>query len=108
MISGRKRGLELSYSDPRGIGTPVLLVHGFSHNHSVWSALRALECPVLVVRGGVSAILREKVALEMVEEVLRAGRLVTLTKAGHAVMIDEGPGLLEEMRKFLEPLAVTG
>lgn len=31
--------LPLAISDPRGAGKPILFVHGFSHNRSVWSAL---------------------------------------------------------------------
>ena len=31
--------LPLAISDPRGTGTPILFVHGFSHNRSVWSVL---------------------------------------------------------------------
>jgi pimeloyl-ACP methyl ester carboxylesterase len=87
--------------DPGVLGRaddPVDLV---TLEHDLWSALRGLKCPVLVVRGGVSAILREKVAREMVEEALQFGRLVTLEKAGHAVMIDDGPGLREAIQSFL-------
>jgi len=87
--------------DPGVLGRaddPVDLV---TLERDLWAALRALECPVLVVRGGVSAILREKVAREMVDEALVHGRLVTLEKAGHAVMIDDGPGLLDAIQTFL-------
>jgi len=67
----------------------------------LWSALASLVCPVLVVRGGRSAVLAEAVARRMVGEVLRAGRLVTLPAAGHAVMIDDGAGLTRVIRDFL-------
>jgi hypothetical protein len=33
--------------------------------------------------------------------VLSDGRLVTIATAGHGVMIDAGPGLLEVLREFL-------
>lgn len=37
------RALALAYADPRGSGTPVLLVHGFGHTGAVWDHLaRAL------------------------------------------------------------------
>ena len=67
----------------------------------LWQALAALECPVLVVRGGVSAILSEKIAEEMVEHVLRDGRLVTLPRAGHGVMLDDPEGLAGALGGFL-------
>ncbi len=67
----------------------------------LWSALGSVCCPVLLVRGGLSAILSEKVALEMVDEVLADGRLVTLPSAGHGVMMDDGPGLAAAIREFI-------
>lgn len=68
---------------------------------ALWQALGALECPVLVVRGGLSAILSEKVADEMVLQVLRDGRLVTLPRAGHGVMLDDPEGLAAALGGFL-------
>ncbi|MEZ4279699.1 MAG: alpha/beta hydrolase [Myxococcota bacterium] len=68
---------------------------------ALWRALGALECPVLVVRGGLSAILSEKVADEMVRQVLRDGRLVTLPRAGHGVMLDDPEGLAAAVGGFL-------
>ena len=67
----------------------------------LWSALGSVCCSVLVVRGGLSAILNEKVAAEMVDEVLVDGRLVTLPAAGHGIMIDDGPGLTAALREFI-------
>ena len=69
---------------------------------ALWQALGALECPVLVVRGGSSAILSEKVADEMVREVLRDGRLVTLPRAGHGIMLDDPEGLAAALGGFLD------
>jgi pimeloyl-ACP methyl ester carboxylesterase len=68
---------------------------------ALWQALRALECPVLVVRGGLSAILSEKVADEMVLHALRDGRLVTLPRAGHGIMLDDPEGLAGAVVGFL-------
>lgn len=68
---------------------------------ALWQALGTLECPVLVVRGGLSAILSEKVADEMVRRVLRDGRLVTLPRAGHGVMLDDPEGLASAVGGFL-------
>jgi pimeloyl-ACP methyl ester carboxylesterase len=87
--------------DPGVLGRPGDSIDLVTLERDLWAALRSLTCPVLVVRGGASAILREKVACEMVDEALQNGRLVTLEKAGHAVMIDDGPGLLEALRGFL-------
>ena len=72
---------------------------------TLWRALRSLDRPVLVVRGGASSILSEQVARRMVEEELAAGRLETLPRAGHAVMIDDPSGFGQHLVGFLEGLA---
>jgi len=72
----------------------------------LWRALARVRYPTLLVRGGKSAILPEPVARRMVDEVLADGRLETLPGAGHGVMLDDGPGLLRCLERFLEHLAV--
>jgi len=79
-------------------GTPEALAE---RTHALWQALGALDCPVLVVRGGLSAILAEAVAKDMVERVLFDGRLVTLPRAGHGVMLDDPAGLAAAVGAFL-------
>ena len=87
--------------DPGVLGAAVQSTDLAALERDLWSALGAVSCPVLLVRGGVSAILSEKVASEMVEEVLADGRLVTLSDAGHAIMIDEGPDLAAAILDFM-------
>ena len=48
---------------------------------ALWNALGRLSCPVLVLRGGLSSILSEDVAEEMVSRSLRFGRLATMPRA---------------------------
>ena len=79
-------------------GTPEQLAET---TRQLWQALAELACPVLVVRGGLSAILSEKIAREMVDHVLRDGRLVTLPRAGHGIMLDDGEGLARTLVEFL-------
>ncbi len=67
----------------------------------LWAALAQINCPVLLVRGGLSGILGKATAERMVAEALKDGRLVTLPGAGHSVMLDDGPGLIVELLKFL-------
>jgi len=69
----------------------------------LWVALRSLRCPVLLVRGGLSSVLSEKVAREIQSEALHDGRLLTLRAAGHAVMLDDVHGLTSALRSFLLP-----
>lgn len=84
-----------------GLG-PVDSANAEAMEETLWRALGALDCPVLVVRGGLSSILSEEVARRMVETVLVAGRLETLSRAGHAIMIDDPSGLSQRLIDFLE------
>jgi pimeloyl-ACP methyl ester carboxylesterase len=93
--------------DPGVLGNPVQSTDLAALERDLWSALGSIPCPVLVVRGGVSAILSEKIAKEMVDEVLADGRLVTLPDAGHAIMIDDGPGLMAVILAFLPVTPAT-
>jgi pimeloyl-ACP methyl ester carboxylesterase len=93
--------------DPGVLGSAVQSTDLAALERDLWSALGSISCPVLVVRGGVSAILSEKIAKEMVAEVLADGRLVTLPDAGHAIMIDDGPGLTAVILAFLPVTRAT-
>ena len=66
----------------------------------LWEALASIACPTLVVRGGLSSVLSTSVANEMTHSVLTAGELATLDRAGHAVMIDDLPGLCGALVPF--------
>ena len=54
----------------------------------LWDLMARIECPSLVVRGALSGVLPPDVAARMVERALPAGRLETISMAGHAVMLD--------------------
>ena len=83
-----------------GVGTEPIDLNAVEGE--LWSALGTLSCPVLVLRGGLSSILSREVAEEMVERRLRFGRLETLPRAGHAIMIDDAAGLREHLLGFLD------
>jgi pimeloyl-ACP methyl ester carboxylesterase len=72
-----------------------------SLEQKLWSALRKIRCKTLVVRGGVSAMLAEKAAWEMVDGALRDAALATVPNAGHAVMVDDRSSLLGVLEEFL-------
>jgi len=72
-----------------------------SLEQKLWSALRGVRCRTLVVRGGVSAMLSEKAAREMVDAALGDAALANVPNAGHAVMVDDAPALLSAIEKFL-------
>jgi len=87
--------------DPAVLGSATEGANLATLERELWAALASLSCPVLLARGGISAILDEKVAREMVEEVIPDARLVTLSEAGHSVMIDAAEGLAAALREFL-------
>ena len=66
----------------------------------VHRALRIIDCPSLVVRGGLSALLSAERAESLVNDDLQNGQLVTLSKAGHAVMLEDAPGLKVAIESF--------
>jgi pimeloyl-ACP methyl ester carboxylesterase len=93
--------------DPGVLGSAVDSIDLVALERDLWSALGRLTCPVLVVRGGFSAILSETVAHKMVDDVLVEGHLVTLPDAGHAVMIEDGPGLSRAIGDFIPNASPT-
>ena len=70
----------------------------------LWAMLSRLRCPVLVVRGAESRMLRDEVARRMAEDVLYDGRLAVIPDAGHPVMVDSPEALGDAIRSFLEPI----
>ena len=68
---------------------------------SLWEALARVESPALVVRGAASDVLSADVADRMADDVLRAGRLAVVPRAGHSVMTDNPEGFAEAMLGFV-------
>jgi pimeloyl-ACP methyl ester carboxylesterase len=105
--SGLVRRIDGRYEpalDPGVLGDPGTPIDMPTLERVLWAALGTVKSPVLLVRGGLSAVLSEKVAREMIDEVVDDGGLVTLPSAGHAVMIDDGPGLATALLGFLSAL----
>jgi len=67
----------------------------------MWAELRGIRCPCLVIRAGISAVLRRDIARRMVEEALPNGRLVEVPRAGHALLLDNPQGVGRALRAFL-------
>lgn len=65
-----------------------------------WCRLHELWCPFLLVRGGASAVLRQRVAEQTVGQ-LRQGELQVVPGAGHAVMLDNPVGFSAAVLSFL-------
>ena len=71
----------------------------------LWSAVDAIECPTLVVRGAQSDVFHDEDA-ERLAGRLKQGRWVRIEKAGHTVQGDNPADLLVALRGFLAELAV--
>jgi pimeloyl-ACP methyl ester carboxylesterase len=67
----------------------------------LWAALTRITCPTLVIRGMGSGVLRYDVANRMVERTLARGRLFTVARAGHAVMMDNPTEFSANVLSFL-------
>jgi len=66
-----------------------------------WDALRRIACPTLVVRGAASDVFSPETADRMVDEVLAAGRLAVVARAGHSVMTDNPEGFRDAVTAFV-------
>ena len=73
----------------------------------LWSAVDAVECPTLVVRGAQSDVFHDEDA-ERLAGRLRRGRWVKIDGAGHTVQGDNPAGLLVFLRTFLDEIATGG
>jgi pimeloyl-ACP methyl ester carboxylesterase len=67
----------------------------------LWSAVDAVECPTLVVRGGQSDVFHDEDA-ERLAGRLRRGRWIRIEGAGHTVQGDNPADLLVALREFLQ------
>lgn len=67
-------------------------------------ALQSVDCPTLLMRGQLSAILRRRSAERMVNEWLGDGRLVTIEDAGHALLVDQPLAVAAALTAFLQDL----
>lgn len=94
--------------DPGILTGPSDPEHWVKLERQLWRALRGIHCPSLLVRGGLSAMLAEKVATEMTDSALPNASRATVPRAGHAVMVDDGPGLLREIVAFLGARRLAG
>ena len=71
---------------------------------AMWSALGTLECPLLVLRGEMSAVLPAAVAQRMGRSAPEA-TVTIVAGAGHAVMADNPAGVIEALRPFVSACA---
>jgi pimeloyl-ACP methyl ester carboxylesterase len=70
----------------------------------LWSAVDAVECPALVVRGAESDVFHDEDA-ERLAQRFRHGRWVRIEGAGHTVQGDNPADLLVALRDFLKETA---
>lgn len=66
----------------------------------LWTALREMPCPTLLVRGAASDVLDSDVA-ERALELLPKGKLVEIARAGHSVMLDNPEDFTRALTDFV-------
>jgi pimeloyl-ACP methyl ester carboxylesterase len=71
----------------------------------VWERVRAIRCPMLVVRGAESDILAPEAAARLAE--VAHAQVRTVAAAGHSVMGDNPAGFLAAVEPFLAGLAAA-
>jgi len=82
-------------ADPDLVKPPTL-----SRSGQIWEELRTVRCPVLLLRGLGSSVLRADVARRMVDTLADA-RLVEVPLAGHSVMLDNPEAFKRALAEFL-------
>ena len=91
----------------RGKVDPAAQAH---RRELLWSAVKTVECPTLVVRGAQSDVFHDEDAERLASRLAR-GRWVRIEGAGHTVQGDNPAGLLVSLRAFLDevtPAPLTG
>lgn len=83
----------------------IVASQGRYRDPELWPMLGRVTCPSLVVRGGGSGVLPQDVASRMSEQALWDGRLVTISAAGHAVMMDNPTEFSASVVDFLAKVA---
>jgi pimeloyl-ACP methyl ester carboxylesterase len=74
--------------------------NGRYHLADLWAVLEAIKCRTLVVRGGASGVFPRDVATHMIER-LPVGQLLSISGAGHAVMMDNPAEFSARVAQFL-------
>ena len=69
-------------------------------NEELWQALDTVDCPTLIMKGQASAILSRKVAQRMLDS-LQQAELQTISRAGHALMVDNPSEFSESLYQFI-------
>ena len=77
---------------------------GPEQENELWSALEAVRCPALVVRGEVSDVISPETVDEMVTRIPNASA-VTVENAGHLVPGDNPVGFIQAIEPFLSGTA---
>lgn len=67
----------------------------------LWTAVKAFSAPVLLLRGQISAILSRETAAHMCDSFAGPATLVTIPRAGHALMTDNPTACIEAVLAFL-------
>ncbi len=70
-------------------------------NEETWDVFKSIQCPVLLVRGEQSDVLKSDVADRCVSE-MKECALVTVAGAGHSVPGDNPDGFTEPVLEFIE------
>jgi pimeloyl-ACP methyl ester carboxylesterase len=66
----------------------------------LWALLGNVRCPILIVRGIASAVF-PKTSADAIARLVDRCRFSTIAAAGHAVMLENGDGLVTELTAFL-------
>ena len=73
----------------------------------LWESLGKVKAPVLLLRGQASAVLTQAMAESLIESTLHDGQLRTVSRSGHALMIDNPTECSDYINQFLAAQSQT-
>ena len=74
----------------------------FPLNEELWQSLASIHCPTLVLKGQASAILGKRIAEKMVNDIIPNATFETISRAGHALMVDNPSEFSDTLKRFIK------
>ena len=76
-------------------------------NDELWQALSQIRSPTLILKGQASAILAKKTAEKMCHEIMPNAQLKVISRAGHAIMVDNPEEFEQTLCDFIRQQSMS-
>lgn len=76
-------------------------------NNQLWKALACIAVPTLILKGQYSAVLSDVIANKMTNEIIENAKISVVSRAGHAVMIDNPEDFERVIMSFIDKIKMA-